>query len=144
MWYILTWKPHKLWELDGVIITPDFEVFIPYLFDPLVIDMLNHFGDSLNMKITCSEVKVKGNVKMSKGRRVQMKLKRVCIGYGNDYFFVYNIENCKNKDDDDLRMKVLADAFHMIRTAAVPMHPIAPEGTEMILDYLRLGEEFWS
>lgn len=98
MWYILTGKHHKLWELDGVIITPDFEVFIPYFFDPLVIDMLNHYGDSLNMKITCSEVKVKGNVRMSKGRRVQRKLKRVCIGYGNDYFFVYNIENCKNKD----------------------------------------------
>jgi methionyl-tRNA synthetase len=24
------------------------------------------------------------------------------------------------------------------------MHPIAPEGTEMIREYMQLGEEFWS
>jgi methionyl-tRNA synthetase len=59
-------------------------------------------------------------------------------------FWSRNIKEADNRNDDDLRMRVLADAFHMIRTAAVLMHPIAPEGTEMILDYLRLGEEFWS
>jgi methionyl-tRNA synthetase len=46
------------------------------------------------------------------------------------------------KNDDDLRMQVLVDAFHMIRTAAVLMHPIAPEGTEMILDYLSVDLHF--
>jgi methionyl-tRNA synthetase len=40
--------------------------------------------------------------------------------------------------------QTLIDAFHMVRVATVLMHPVAPEGTEMIREYLRLGEEFWS
>jgi methionyl-tRNA synthetase len=32
----------------------------------------------------------------------------------------------------------------MVRIAAVLMHPVAPEGTEMIREFLNLGEEFWS
>lgn len=40
--------------------------------------------------------------------------------------------------------RTLIDTFHMVRTAAVLMHPIAPDGTEMIREYLNLGEEFWS
>jgi methionyl-tRNA synthetase len=31
----------------------------------------------------------------------------------------------------------------MVRVAAVLMHPIAPAGTEMIREYLQVGEEFW-
>ena len=50
-----------------------------------------------------------------------------------------NIREADNKDDNNIRMHVLADAFHMIRTAAVLMHPIAPDGTEMILDYFITG-----
>jgi methionyl-tRNA synthetase len=59
-------------------------------------------------------------------------------------FWSRNMKEADDKNDNDLRLQLLADAFHMVRTAAVLMHPIAPEGTEMILDYLRLGEEFWS
>jgi methionyl-tRNA synthetase len=44
----------------------------------------------------------------------------------------------------DVRRRALIDAFHMVRVAAVLMHPIAPAGTEMIRRYLRVGEEFWS
>ena len=46
-------------------------------------------------------------------------------------------------NDDELRLQVLADAFHMVRTATVLMHPVAPKGCEMVLEYLNLGEEFW-
>lgn len=59
-------------------------------------------------------------------------------------FWSRNIKEADETNDDDLRMQVLADAFHMIRVSAVLMHPIAPKGTEMILDYLGLGEKFWS
>lgn len=59
-------------------------------------------------------------------------------------FWSRNIKEADDKNDDDLRMQVLADSFHMIRTATILMHPIAPVGTEMILEYLCLGEEFWS
>ena len=45
--------------------------------------------------------------------------------------------------DPAVRKQALIDAFHMVRVAAVLMHPVAPEGTEMIREYLKLGEEFW-
>ena len=32
----------------------------------------------------------------------------------------------------------------MIRPAAVLLHPMAPQGTEMILEYLQLDKNFWS
>ncbi len=47
-------------------------------------------------------------------------------------------------DDNAVRRNVLIQAFHMIRTAAVLLHPMAPKGTEMILEYLRLDRSFWS
>jgi methionyl-tRNA synthetase len=46
-------------------------------------------------------------------------------------------------DREQIR-QLLIDAFHMIRVAALLMHPIAPSGTEMIRDYLRLDERFWN
>ena len=52
----------------------------------------------------------------------------------------------KDQGDINILMQLFIDAFHMLRTAAALMHPIAPKGTEKILDYLNLdqGEEFWS
>ncbi len=47
-------------------------------------------------------------------------------------------------DDNAVRRNVLIQAFHMIRTAAVLLHPMAPKGTEMILEYLQLDRSFWS
>ena len=55
-----------------------------------------------------------------------------------------NIREAEDKNDNTLRFQVLADAFHMVRTATVLMHPIAPDGTEMILEYLKLDEDFWN
>lgn len=46
--------------------------------------------------------------------------------------------------DPAVRRQTLIDAFHMVRVAAVLMHSIAPSGTEMIREYLQVGEEFWS
>lgn len=45
--------------------------------------------------------------------------------------------------DPDVRRQALIDGFQMVRIAAVLMHPIAPIGTEMIREYLGVGEEFW-
>lgn len=61
----------------------------------------------------------------------------------NKYWSKY-MREADDNNDSGLRSKVLAEAFHMVRTAAVLMHPIAPEGTEMIREYLGLGEGFWS
>lgn len=47
-------------------------------------------------------------------------------------------------DDNELRRTALINVFHTIRTAAVLLHPMAPKGTEMVLEYLQLDNEFWS
>lgn len=60
----------------------------------------------------------------------------------NKYWSKY-MKHADENNDPVLRTQTLVDTFHMVRTAAVLMHPITPVGTEMILDYLNLGEEFW-
>lgn len=72
-----------------------------------------------------------------------MNLMDVYIRNINKYWSKH-IRQADDNNDGDMRLQVLADAFHMIRTAAALMHPIAPQGTEMILEYLGFGEEFWS
>ncbi len=47
-------------------------------------------------------------------------------------------------DDNELRRTALINVFHTIRTAAVLLHPMAPKGTEMVLEYLQLDKDFWS
>ena len=49
----------------------------------------------------------------------------------------------ENKEPE-FHSQIVIDAFHKLRTATVLMHSIAPEGTEMILEYLNLDEEFWN
>jgi len=51
----------------------------------------------------------------------------------------------KKNNDESILMQLFIDAFHMVKTAAILMHPIAPKGTEMILEYLNLddNENFW-
>jgi len=46
-------------------------------------------------------------------------------------------------NDDKFRRQMLINVFHMIRTASVLLHPIAPRGTAMVLEYLGLDEDFW-
>lgn len=58
-------------------------------------------------------------------------------------FWTRSIKAAEESNDDGIRIQVLIDAFHMVRIAAVLMHPIAPLGTEMVRDYLNLGQEFW-
>jgi methionyl-tRNA synthetase len=59
-------------------------------------------------------------------------------------YWANNMRLADQNNDEVLRTKTLVDAFHMLRTATVLMHPIAPKGTEMILDYLNLKDAFWN
>lgn len=59
-------------------------------------------------------------------------------------YMVKNLGDADKNGDDALRRKTLINVFHMIRTAAVLLHPMAPKGTEMILEYFQLGDDFWS
>lgn len=47
-------------------------------------------------------------------------------------------------DDVDMRRQLVIDGFEMMKVAVVLMHPIAPEGTELVRDYLKLDETLWS
>ena len=58
-------------------------------------------------------------------------------------YFAANMKIAESKNDMDLREKTLVNTFHMLRTATVLMHPVAPRGTEMILDYLGFDNNFW-
>jgi methionyl-tRNA synthetase len=46
--------------------------------------------------------------------------------------------------DPTMRHQALIDAFHGVRVAAVLVHPIAPEGTEKIREYLNVDRALWS
>lgn len=72
-----------------------------------------------------------------------MNLMDTYIRSANKYW-AKNIAQADKEDNNQLRMQVLRNAFHMVRVATVLMHPIAPRGTEMLLDYLGFGPEFWS
>lgn len=40
--------------------------------------------------------------------------------------------------------QTLINTFHMVKTATVLLHPIAPKGTEMVAEYLNLGDELFN
>lgn len=72
-----------------------------------------------------------------------MNLMDAYIRNANKYWAKY-IAEADKADDNELRMKVLRNAFHMVRVAAVLMHPVAPKGCEMLREYLGFGKDFWS
>jgi len=56
-------------------------------------------------------------------------------------------KNMKDAENDTaLRTQALIDSFHMMKIAAVLVHPIAPKGTEMLCEYLNIknSEAFFS
>lgn len=54
-------------------------------------------------------------------------------------------ENPYSEDcDETTRAQTLADAFHMVKVAAVLAHPVAPWGTETIRRHLAVDERLWS
>ncbi len=60
----------------------------------------------------------------------------------NKYWSKY-IREADAGDDNAKRAQVLADCFHMLRVAAVLVHPVAPEGAEMLAEYMSLGDGFF-
>ena len=49
-----------------------------------------------------------------------------------------------DSEANDETAQALANLFHMIRTAAVLLHPMAPFGTEKVREYLQVDERIWS
>ena len=71
-----------------------------------------------------------------------MNLMDTYIRNANKYWSS-GMKEVKDTGDMDLQAQIVVDSFHMLRTAIVLMHPAAPEGTEMVCEYLGFGKEFW-
>ena len=59
-------------------------------------------------------------------------------------YWANNIRQADQNNDANLRTRTLINAFHMVRTATILAHPIAPKGTEMVREYLKLDDSFWN
>lgn len=57
-------------------------------------------------------------------------------------FWAKNIKDAES--DTEKRKQVLIDTLHMVKTAMVLMHPVAPEGTELLCEYLGFGKDIWN
>jgi len=57
-------------------------------------------------------------------------------------YWANNIRQADQNNDANLRTRTLINAFHMVRTATILAHPIAPKGTEMVREYLKLDDSF--
>ena len=71
------------------------------------------------------------------------------VGIGGDYIRSINSrwsqsQPYKDECPDDARVQALVDAFHGVRVAIAMMHPVAPDGTERVREFLRVGPELWS
>ncbi|MBR1592002.1 MAG: class I tRNA ligase family protein [Ruminococcus sp.] len=47
-------------------------------------------------------------------------------------------------EDMDALKQTLANLFHIIKTAGILLHPLAPFGTEKLREYLQVDEKIWS
>ena len=56
----------------------------------------------------------------------------------------YWAKNVQNEMEADEIGPILVNVFHMVRTAVLMLHPIAPTGTEMVRDYLGASEDFFN
>ncbi|GKX67935.1 methionine--tRNA ligase [Inconstantimicrobium mannanitabidum] len=59
-------------------------------------------------------------------------------------YWVNNIKQAEAENNNELRKKILIDSFHAVRTVTALIHPIAPEGAEMVREYLGANEDIWN
>lgn len=62
------------------------------------------------------------------------------IRNGNKYW-AKNMGDADRNDDAELRRKTLINSLHILRTAALLTHPVAPKGTELIVDFLNIDKD---
>ncbi len=58
-------------------------------------------------------------------------------------YWAGNMKSTEANNDNELRKQVLIDSFHAVRTAITLIHPIAPEGSEKVREYLNINEQVW-
>lgn len=66
------------------------------------------------------------------------------IRYANKYW-TSHIREAEETGNGEMRRQVLLDTFFLLRVAVLLMHPVVPEGTEKICDYLNFNfDDFFS
>jgi methionyl-tRNA synthetase len=59
-------------------------------------------------------------------------------------FWTEKMKEVKDSNEDQAIInQTVIDTFHMVRTASLLTHPIAPTGSEKIREYLNVDEHFW-
>lgn len=58
-------------------------------------------------------------------------------------FWSKNITVAEKSNDNEIRAYTLRNMFYMVKVANILLHPLAPSGTEMVCDYLGIGDEMW-
>lgn len=58
--------------------------------------------------------------------------------------WVNNIKVADKNDDIDLRIQILADSFYCVKVANILLHPVAPQGTDKVRQYLNLTDDLWN
>ncbi|MGD9566778.1 MAG: hypothetical protein AB7V48_00390 [Sedimentibacter sp.] len=93
MRYIISEKIPLGWSNDNIIVTPDFEVFVPFYYNPLEIYDINYYGELNNRKFH----KLDNNKNLKKKNKVKEDRRTIDINYGNDFYLIYEIKDFKNK-----------------------------------------------
>lgn len=65
------------------------------------------------------------------------------IRLGNKYW-ARNYNQAEKENNEELRKQTLIDCFHIVRTCCLLTHPIVPQGTEMMVEYLGANENIFS
>ncbi len=58
--------------------------------------------------------------------------------------WVNNIRIADKEDNDELRKQIYIDSFYAVKVCTILLHPIAPEGCEMVREYLNIDERMWN
>ncbi|MBZ9606529.1 hypothetical protein G9F73_001580 [Clostridium estertheticum] len=106
-WFLVTGYIPQAWNIENAIITPDFELFIPYYFNPFIIDTVNCYGELKNRVISESK---KGKINKKGKRELDQFNKR----YDGDYYLIYNIEKIKEKMDIEIYNNKFLEVFEYI------------------------------
>ncbi|MBL4933330.1 methionine--tRNA ligase [Clostridium paridis] len=59
-------------------------------------------------------------------------------------YWVNNMRIAETNGDEKLRKQVLIDSFHAVRTTLTLIHPIAPNSSELLREYLNVNNKLWS
>jgi methionyl-tRNA synthetase len=59
-------------------------------------------------------------------------------------YFSREMKKADDADDNDMRAQVIADSFYGAQVTLTLLHPIVPESSEKVLEYMNLNDSVWS